>query len=263
MAKSKPKTSVPQVKPQSMSELFGEGGATPEKDLELKADAPKDKAAPTVEELQAQLRDMDKRFTELQRSNAAMSMDMTPKSLPELKPPTLDLSNLPDPSLETEAYNKRFAKVMEKYNTDLLSYHREIDKRDAEKRSDIDRKADLLWSDFKSEYPDYAANEDRAEFAIQKVATRLRNSGVDVQRYMFSNRSQFMREVASTMDTVFGAPQGGDEEVAEVGEDTLVQRTAGIPVHGAPMPKVKPTNKQLQGDMITELQEVQRKTGFF
>lgn len=228
------------------------------------------KKEPTVSELMAKIAEMNGRFEQIEQDRAiGMTLATQPVATQPVIPaePKLDLTNLPDPVYNAKEFNEQLqARITA--NVAALVDHRVVvqNAATAGQRSQ-EQAATALWDNFRSNYSDYAENEDQVAFAAQKVAEELRQKGVDVPRYMSSRQDMFMKDVTKKMDSIFGKPNGEvdvdlDDNDGNKGNDD-VQRTAGIfGGNNSPTPR-SPSGKAAQGDMIAEIQEMQMKSGLF
>lgn len=205
-----------------------------------------------VQDLLKTIGQLEGRLNELtaQRSVAPyvqMQQPQTPSA-----PEPINYDNLPDPTLEPVLYAKEITARLTKYNSDLLAYEREQARTQQEQSSRFDD----LWTDFNRKYEDYAKDEDLVELAAFKVAKRMRDKGVDVQRYMIAERDKYFQDIVKEIDRI--VPKGQNDD----GDDG---RTAGIisgTDGGASRSSAGRGGAQVP-DMLADLREMQRKSGFF
>lgn len=228
---------------------------------------------PTIADLQKQMADMEKtyqtRLDAADRANAALST-AAPALRSEPKEPTFSTDGLPDPL--DASYAPALAKRVAEYNQQMTGYQTEKSKA-AAPVGDFDS----LWEDFTTTYPAYAADKEGLEFAAQKVAKTITRKGLDGNRYMFQNSDRFFRDIVKAYDDRFGKPDDDGEELSaeieapihrkraksQVTEDDADEgRTQGIfgGIDSGNGGRPKPPPK---GDMIKDLQDVQRKTGYY
>ncbi len=123
---------------------------------------------------------------------------------------------------------------------------------------------DALWNEFSATHPDHAENTKLTEFCATKVAEQADAKGLDLNTYMFTNSKQFFSDIVSEMNTMLPKPEEkkaeGDPKKAE--EDEL-NRTGGIfgglETGGSP----SSGQEEVGGDLISDLTELQRKSGYF
>jgi hypothetical protein len=234
-------------------------------------------AQPSVADLMARLATMNERLdaSERERSYESVRAAPPPQAVPVAVPeePKLNLQGLPDPVVDKDAYAAEIVKRSIEYQNSVASFQKQ--------RSDAATPKpmgdpDALWDDFIKTYPDYAADETRIRFATAEVAKKLGKKGVDAQRYMFLRSDQFFKDITKEYDDVFGAPADDDEaepprrrkvatKSAEAEEDDETGRDAGI-FGGQPLGS--PETQQAQerspvGDMIKDIHDLQRKSGYY
>lgn len=184
-------------------------------------------------------------------------------------PVEVNLSGLPSPMDDSEAYskglNERLQTAISSGITGALAAHTET----ADRRINLASRGDALWEDFSDTYPAYALHKKQAEFAAGQVTGRLKRRGVDIDAYMYGSSVLFMEDVVSEMDTVFGKEKfaAADAKTGKDGEkkaDPEVSRTVGVfgGIEGTGKENVK-AEDETAGDMIKDIQDLQRTSGFF
>jgi hypothetical protein len=163
-----------------------------------------------------------------------------------------DFVGLPDPLDDPDNYNRALNARIDQIVADrLAAYDNEVAAAQNQNAT-----ADQLWNDFASTYEEWADQPDRISFAAERVVNRAKARGIDVERYMFVTRDQFFKDVNEEATAVFG--ERGDED-----GDGEVDRSAGLfGATGSPMPSVK-TVDQTGSDMLKEITDMQKKTGFY
>lgn len=243
----------------SMTPGWGDG--TPASDAGETKDVKKAEQ-PDVSALLEQIKGLNDRVERAERTNFAL-MQQPPAAaavIPERKAPQLDLKGLPDPSVDPEGYARG---VLERTQQVVTA---QVQDYTTSQRGELDRQkaADDLWARFAKTHEEYAEDQEKVEFAAQKVAGEAKSRGMDLQRYMFGPGSeQFMSDVARKMDEVFGKPGGGkdpDEEDEGSDEGRSTSIFGGIESGGRPGARGR---QEDAGDMLKDLREMQRKTGFF
>lgn len=228
---------------------------------------------PTIEDLQRQLSAMNERVEAAERIQTVIT---APAHIPEVpKEPTFNLDNLPDPVSDPKAYTKQMAARQAAYSRQLNDYYQEQNNVKAKTQGTYQQ----LWTDFASQYGEYADDQEGVEFATNKVRNTLIKRGVDVDKYMFSNPEKFFKEITKTYDARFGQPGEDDEPVREEpvqrrrqpaqrqavdrDGDELPIRTGGIfgGIDGGSGGRA-PAQPQA-GDMLKDLRDIQIKTGYY
>lgn len=247
----------------SLNALFG-GAADPSLDTDLQAEADKGKRDDPNATLLAQIAALNNKVEELSKISA-VGMQAAPQIPQALKEPVLDLSGLPDPQYDNDAYNKGVAQRTQEWGKALIKHQQDTEAASRALTQDQSQRSESLWNDFKSTYQDHADNEDLVLFASQQVVNRAKDRGLDAEKFMFNNRSQFMKEVADTMDNIRGTPFGKEQDagVKEEEDESPALRTAGVFGNGTSIPTPREDAKGLAGDMISDLRDTQRKSGFF
>lgn len=224
--------------------------------------------SPSVEDLMRQLEGANARIDALDRTNLALSTQ-APKIVDVPKEPKLNLDNLPDPVDHPQEYAREVMQRGAQYQAQLTDFHAKSNQ-PATQGGDYE----LLWQDFKDANKDYATDEDGLEFAVSKVRKNMQRRGVDMDKYMFGNSDRFFRDITKEYDKRFGKPDGedADEPVeaasrkrvkAQASDDDDGSRTEGIfgGIDGSSSGRTPA--KPPVGDMIKDLQDIQRKTGYY
>lgn len=213
-----------------------------------------------MQALRDQISEMQRNMEQMQRTNMALlSQPMqTPRVEQLTRPQEQDFGDLPDPTLDREAFDKALRdRVNSMVTQQVQAVKGTLDTARAQEKA-----ADDLWADFSTKHDAYSEDQDKVEFAATKVVSEMKARGVDVQKYMFQARDQFFKDVTAKYDTMFGKP-GAEQVEQDEQEDEDTQRTAGIfgglESGGAPA-KGK---QESPGDMIKDLHDLQRKSGFF
>lgn len=166
---------------------------------------------------------------------------------------TNDYTGLPDPLDDPDNYNRALNDRIDQIVADRIAAYDQ----DVAAAQNQNSTAEQLWADFNVATEDYWVEvPERISFAAERVVNRAKARGIDVERYMFVTRDQFFRDVDAEATAVFGEQgegDGGDE----------VDRSAGLfGATGSPMPSVK-TVDQTGSDMLREITDMQKKTGFY
>lgn len=223
-----------------------------------------DKAPPqdqVVLGLMQQIIDMRREMDALAMSSMRGPAGPTPTNVvvPQA-PPTLNMADLPNPVTEPTKYGEELAKRMLDHQNAVANYNRQQAEAATGTAQTAEQSLNALWEDFQLEYPDISEDEERLGYIAQKVVTKAKARGIDPQRYMFGNQDRFMRDVANEYKRIFGDTGEPDRQITD--PNMADGRTAGV----FSTPGGTGERRQAApgpGDMIKELQERQRKSGFF
>jgi hypothetical protein len=207
---------------------------------------------PTMEDLIAKIGELQSQVEQSQKERMALFTAAPVKTDTAPQAVELKLDDLPDPTLSPEAYSKALSERVAGYVKSTTAA--EQARLNAERQGN--NRVEQLWSEFSTKHAEYAENQELAEFAALQVARELQGKGIDLERYMFQNRDAYFKDVVTKMDKL--VPKAEPEAEAEP------ERTAGIfgglESGGAPARGRQP---QRMPDMVQDLQESQRKSGFF
>lgn len=143
--------------------------------------------------------------------------------------------------------------------TNYVIEQREAAQREEEaRRTAASRDANALWTDFSSTYKEYADKGDQVGYAYQKVTGKLAEKGINVAEYANLHRTALFKQVAEEYDSIFGSPKA----VKEDSDPDDSNRTAGI-FGGFESGGQPNKGKEQPGDMIKDLKDIQRASGFF
>lgn len=216
---------------------------------------------PSVEDLLEQIKALNERVDKADRTNLALmtAPPQVPQSVVQPQGPKgLDFKGLPDPSMDPEGFTKASQERVQAYVSELIKNSQEIDAQRGSQKEQVD----ALWNRFSSEYADYAADREKVEFAASKVAHTARTRGMDINKYMFgAGQEIFLKDVKETMDRVFGAPKSKEQDDDEgVDDNSRALSIFGGQESGGRMGSKPPEEA---GDMLKDIQEIQRKTGLY
>lgn len=227
-----------------------------------------EKAKPTEPSMADVLARMERLETENQSLRTTQTALMTRQPAPAAPvaaepPKTITFENMPDPTKDAKAYAEEVARRIEA--RDALARKADSDRNAATQTAN--QRAEGLWAQFKTDYPELADEPDRVKFIAGQVAQEAHAKGVDLNTYMYTTRDQFMEDVAAKYITVFGDPEEGEDgnEDAAPAEG----RTAGIPggleSGGARSagPKGGEDPRKPKTDMITDIKTMQKASGYF
>lgn len=251
--------------------------------------------------LKSQLDEMQKRMDALQTAldranttNMALLSNPMGNGLAQDERFVEEKIEVPDPTVDPDG----FVKATERKAQQAAAKKSFEDQQAARRQQDINEKVKGLWEDFAEDYPDHAADQDRVEFAAAQVIKRAQRRGIDPQRYMFVTSEKFMADVAAQMEKTFG-PVGEQEDLDDEegvddnryrgrsrsdrrvsprngrtqrqsarsrarDDDDDDGRTGGIfgGLESGGRPSARSRESE-EGNMLDDIQKMQRKTGFF
>lgn len=223
----------------------------------------KNKEQDGVAELRAQVAGLQQLIESNNQANTMLLASLTNQqsnqntqvTVPELK---LEYKDLPDPTMEPEAYAKAIAEQTRKAVTDYTTSLSRADAANRQRSNSVDQ----LWDAFSNQYEDYADDPEKVEFAATKVARDLQSRNIDVEKYMLTQRDTFFKDVVKQMDAVFGTTKADDTDNDEV-DDEEDNRTAGVYGGMASKAGRRKLEADDPGDMVKDMHDLQRKSGFF
>jgi hypothetical protein len=238
------------------------------------------KKEPTVAELLEKMGAMQERIDAQARETARATTvgNSTPTPTFAEPAPQLNLENLPDPVADPKAYAAEIA-------TRTLGFQNTLTAYEARKRDALTPKPmgdpDAVFADFADQYPEYAQEEERLAFVTAQVSKKLSKRGVDVQKYLYQHTDQLFADLLKEYDAVFGKPgeeldgEDGEIEAApaprqrqrrarnpEIEDDEGDGRTEGILGNQEPGTR-QAGNTPRPGDLIKDLQDMQRQSGYY
>ncbi len=134
-----------------------------------------------------------------------------------------------------------------------------------------------------------AEDKEKIDFVSTQVAKAAQRKGLDVERYMFLTQDKFLDDVAKKYIDVFGDPTESDDETEDY-DDTPRRRRAAAPARarrqsvrrnreeeddnrtggifggnesGGRPSRSRDSDEESGPSMIDDIQNLQRKTGFF
>lgn len=130
-------------------------------------------------------------------------------------------------------------------------------------QTQINESAEQMWSDYSEWNPDWADVPEKVEYAVSRVTANAQKRGYNLEQYMFANTQQFFADIDAEMVAVFGEPAGEGE--GDDGGDDSLDRTGGLFPGGAPegMPRSRAPKEGQPGDMMKDIQDLQRESGFW
>ncbi len=261
------------VKDESYLDYLGIGGD------EVKGEEKKGEEEPKVADLLKTIETLSQRMDTMQEQPAIYSpvpMTVTAPVVPvapKLREVTLD--GLPDqvehPEEWTRGLNSRIGEAVTENIRALSTYNAEVM---GQEQATAGR-SDQLWKDFQSQYmdkleeglPEGVTASSYVEVVARDVAGRAKNRGVNLDAYMYQTSAAFMRDVYDAADKVLAplrAKKGEEGEAHPTAEEAAAaHRTEGIIGAGGLNPGKSGPEEEDKSTLISDLQEVQVKTGFF
>jgi hypothetical protein len=232
---------------------------------------------PTVEDLQKQVADLAKQLERSNTERLATIAAGTPvfQQQTPLEQPQVDTSGLPDPITDPEGFNKG---LNDRISRAVETAQRNVSIEQSNQQS-IQQRADALWEDFSEKYPWLKDKQDLVEFVAGKVAQRAQGKGLDLSRYMFVTPDLFFGDVIKGLGDL-GVTQPSDEDPDGASGDTpaTAQGAPQRPAQGSEPPDrtaglfggqdsggrpAKGAEQDTPGDMLKDLKDLQRASGYF
>jgi hypothetical protein len=232
-----------------------------EDEPEDKKPAAKDKEdnAPDFSALQSRLDALEARNKSLERANLSLMSTPAPAGTDytDVKPKEIDFSGMPkiedDPDGYLAELQKRVKGVVEHNTQAALSGNRRA-------QSEADKSKEL-WDDFANTYEDLAGDQKKVGYVAGIVVEKAQKRGVDVQKYVYTNREMFFEDVKDEYEKVFGKAKDKDAETDNDDDDD--SRTASV-FGGSGSTKGGKSRRQLEPEssFLGDLRTVQEKGGF-
>jgi hypothetical protein len=226
---------------------------------------------------------LEGQLTDSRRASLQSSAPSAPHTTvdPTLKAVQVSMDGLPDPSVDLAGYNSQ---LQTRINA-AIQAQTEAVRQESRAATEQNSATEKLWAQFRRNYPEWAEHEGLVDMVATRVANRAVQQGLDGQKYVLGNSDLFLADVAKELQTQYGRLLDDDESeegvegeppTAEKGRNVAPTRrpaqqdelddgrTAGImggnesggkPVAG------KPTSQG--SDMIKDLQDIQKATGFY
>lgn len=230
-------------------------------------------------QLMRRLDALEKQNQSLQSANMALLSSQggakPQKQAPQT--PGVDLSGLPDPVQDPDKYHKELNARLTRAISENVRAITAAEREQMTLQSTQKDRVDALWSEFREKYGDLAKNEEFVSYAADRVVDRARRKGVDTERYMFTTSDQFIDDVAAEVRKTFGKVldpaddddrdeaerDGDDDREDDTPDDDNDERAAGL--FGGPGTSGggKKGGGEPKGDMIKDLTDLQRSSGFF
>lgn len=218
--------------------------------------------AKQVAELNARVEALASSNEDLQRANMVLTQHQPREFVPYVASGAEDEDKLPDPVMDADGFTRGLLSRVEQLVASDLAATRDQQNLVNEEAAAFQG----LWEDFASDpaMAPWVSDPDKVEFATVKVGKRMQSRGVDINRYMFQYRDQFFADVAAELKNQFG--DAGDTGTQEDDEaDEGADRTEGI-FGGQQAPVTRPAAKDPDKnapDLLSDLSEIQRRTGYY
>ncbi len=209
-----------------------------------------DTVSPDVAKMQGRMDELSKQLDALRETN--MTLMMQPDKAPAMVMPTAPkVEALPDLMEDPDGY----AKALERQITARIEARMTMANAKATAEQSATTKYNDLWDDFKGTHKEYSEDFKRVQYAANQVAENIKKQGLDVEKYMFTNRKRFMEDVTKEMDSIFGKPGAA---MLPASDDAA--RTGGMFGGGDSVPK--PDVEMEPDNAFSDIREWQEKTGF-
>jgi hypothetical protein len=165
--------------------------------------APAPTESPQVSELKGQLAQLTKQIEQMQQANMTLMMRPeapVPMHQQAAPAPGPQVAPLPDPLDDAEGYANALADRI----SQQIAAKQEMASAQQRSQTDSAAKYNELWENFQITHKDYAKDFRQVKYAANIAAENIAKRGIDVERYMFTYRDQFMADVVEVMDDVFG-----------------------------------------------------------
>ena len=206
--------------------------------------------SPDVAKMQGRMDELSKQLDALRETNMTLMMRPDTPTAPVM--PTVPKTEaLPDLMEDPDGY----AKALEKQITSRIEARMTMANAKATAEQSATIKYNDLWDDFKGTHKDYSEDFKRVQYAANQVAASLTKQGLDVEKYMFTNRKRFMEDVTVEMDSIFGKPGAA---MLPASDDAA--RTGGM--FGGADSVTKPDVEMEPDNAFSDIRKWQEETGF-
>ena len=206
--------------------------------------------SPDVAKMQGQMDELSKQLASLRETNMTLMMQSDKPATPVI-PVVPKPEALPDLMEDPEGY----AKALEHQITNRIEARMTMASAKATAEQSATTKYNDLWDDFKGTHKEYSEDFKRVQYAANQVAASLTKQGLDVEKYMFTNRKRFMEDVTVEMDSIFGKPGAA---MLPASDDAA--RTGGM--FGGADSVVKTDDTMEPDNAFSDIRDWQEKTGF-
>lgn len=191
-----------------------------------------------------------------------------PSPAPAVPPPQpkFDLQGLPDPVQDLDGFRRDLETRVNGY----VQHATATSVQQVREETSSATEAERLWAEFQRNYPDWAKYEELTSSVASQLVNRVKARGGDPKKYLFQDSKTFYSDLDRELRSKYGAlltPEEAEEEDERRAADLMGEddgRTAGLfggqESGGRPS---APKPGQESGDMVKDLQDLQRKTGFF
>ncbi len=207
--------------------------------------------SPDVAQMQGRMDELSKQLDALRETNMTLMMRPDTPTAPVM-PTVPKVEVLPDLMEDPDGY----AKALERQITARIEARMTAANVKATAEQSATAKYNDLWDDFKGTHKEYSEDFKKVQYAANQVAASLTKQGLDVEKYMFTNRRQFMEDVTREMDSIFGKP--GAKLLPDPESDA--SRTGGMFGGGDSVPK--PDVPMEPDNAFSDIRKWQEETGF-
>lgn len=229
-------------------------------------------AGPDVTELQKQLAELQAANERLQADQRALLQQRAPvqQAPQDFTVPELNLDGLPDAFVDPAAYNKAFAERVAAHARASAQADLARERAAQQEQASQAGRVEQLWKGFETKHPDLAQHRDLIEFAAGKVVNDAVARNIDPDKYLFGTPDTFYEDVvkaAKAINPTLGVKQAEPEPdlgIFSGGPGMPEGRTGGVA--GGNESGFKPSSggqEEKPGDMIADLQKIQRASGYF
>jgi hypothetical protein len=215
---------------------------------------------PQVSELKGQLAAMAKQIEQMQQTNMTLMMRPEgPAQQFQSAPPAAPAPEpLPDPLDDAEGY----ANALSKRITQQVAESQMATQSQQQQQAAAQSKYNDLWENFQIVHKDYANDFRRVKYAANIAAENVAKRGIDVEKYMFTYSDQFMNDVTSVMDEIFGKPGAKPNDPPVPGLPTEPARTGGMFGGTDSGGRPAPAAPLAEDNAFADIREWQIKSGF-
>ena len=207
--------------------------------------------SPDVAQMQGRMDELSKQLDALRETNMTLMMQPDNKTIAPVMPVVPKVEALPDLMEDPDGY----AKALERQITSRIEARMTAASTKAAIENQAATKYNDLWDDFKGTHKEYSEDFKKVQYAANQVATALTKQGLDVEKYMFTNRKRFMEDVTKEMDSIFGKPGAA---MLPASDDA--SRTGGMFGGGDSVPK--PDVEMEPDNAFSDIRKWQEETGF-
>ncbi len=219
-------------------------------DMDKDPDKDTPAVSPDVAKMQGQVDELSKQLAAMRETNMTLMMQPDKPTMPVL-PVVPKPEVLPDLIEDPEGY----AKALERQITSRIEARMTAASAKAAIENQAATNYNDLWDDFNGTHKEYSEDFKKVQYAANQVAATLTKQGLDVEKYMFTNRKRFMEDVTAEMDSIFGKPGAA---MLPASDDAA--RTGGM--FGGTDSVVKPDVEMEPDNAFSDIRKWQEETGF-